>query len=170
MTTKAKAKTANTAESAVEAGKEQFEKAVKAGTKAASKNFEQSFEFARKQMDEAVKHFDDFSAVSKANVEAFIASTNKAVEGIEALNAEFVALSKKNLEGTVEASKTLAGAKNIRDFVEAQNALAKTSYETFVADSSRVSELAMSMAKDVFAPVNSQASKAFENFWRPLNG
>jgi len=169
MTTKAKAKATKTAEQAVEAGAEQFEKAVKAGAETATKNFEQGFEFARKQMDEAAKHFGDFTAFSKENVDVLIETTNKAVKGFETLNAEFVALSKKNLEGSVEASKSLASSKNVQDFVEAQNELAKENYETFVAESSRVSEMAFNLAKDMFAPMNAQASKAFETFMRPLN-
>ncbi|MFZ5608437.1 MAG: phasin family protein [Pseudomonadota bacterium] len=170
MTAKAKAtpKASKTVESVVEAGKEQFEQAMKASTDAATKNFEKSFEFARKQLDEAVKGFDQVAAYSKENIEAVVASTNAATRGVEALSAEVIGLSKKGMEDGIAAVKALTSAKNARDFVDIQSTLAKDSYESFVAEASRLSEMTLKLANEVLEPVGSRFSAAVENFVRPL--
>lgn len=167
-TAKTKAETkANAAEKAVEAGKEQLEQAMKAGTEAATKNFEQGFEMARKQMDEAMKGFDQLSVFSKENVEAMIASTNAAMKGFETLNAELLSFSKKSMEDSVAAVKALSSAKNVREYVDIQNSLAKDSYDNFVTEASRVSEVAMKLTNDVFEPISGRVSVATETFVRP---
>lgn len=167
MATTSKAKAAEkTVESMVEAGKEQFEQAYKATTEAATKNFEKSFEMTKKQMEEAQKNFGDLSGFSKENIDALVASTNAAAKGAEQISAEVMAYSKKSVEDALAAVKTLSGAKNLREYFDLQNSLAKDSYDNFVSEAGRFSEMYMKLANDIFEPVNSRMATAIERFGR----
>lgn len=167
MATTSKSKTAEkTVESMVEAGKEQFEQAYKATTEAATKNFEKSFEMTKKQIEEAQKSFGDLGGFSKENIEALVASTNAAAKGAEQLSAEVMSYSKKSVEDTLAAVKTLSGAKNLREYFDLQNSLAKESYDSFVSEAGRFTEMYMKLANEIFEPVNSRVTAAAERFGR----
>ncbi|GAB4137978.1 MAG: hypothetical protein Tsb0016_03590 [Sphingomonadales bacterium] len=165
MATASKSKTAEkTVETMVESGKEKFEQAYKATTEAATKNLEKSFEMTQKQFEEAQKNFGEMSGFSKENLDALVASTNAAAKGAEQISAELMAYSKKSVEDSLAAVKALSGAKNLREYFDLQNSLAKDSYDNFVAETSRFTEMYMKMANDVFEPVNSRFATAMERF------
>ena len=61
--------------------------------------------------------------------------------------------------GPVTAEKLLS-AKSIEKVIEIQTAYAKQSYEGFVAESTRISQLYANMAKDAYRPFESLVAKA----------
>ncbi|MEM9878973.1 MAG: phasin family protein [Pseudomonadota bacterium] len=157
------------AEKAVEAQKEQLENAFKVSSDAATKNIEKSFEMTKKGMDEAVKGFDEIASFSKENVDAVMASSNAAAKGMESLNAELFAYSKSSIEEGMAAAKALTSAKNLREFFDIQNSMMKTSYDRFVSESSKFSEMGLKIASEVAEPVNARMAVVMEKVSKPLN-
>jgi len=167
MAATSKAKSAEkTVENIVEAGKEKFEQAYKATTEAATKNIEKSFEVTKKQMEDAQKNFGELSTFSKQNLDAFVASSSAAAKGVEQISAEILAYSKKSVEDSLSAIKALSGAKNLREYFDLQNSLAKEGYDNLIAEAGRFSEMYVKLANDVFEPVNSRLATAMEQFGR----
>jgi len=156
------------AEKAVEAQKEQLENAFKASSDAATKNIEKSFEMTKKTMDEAVKGFDDVASFSKENVDAVMASSNAVAKGIESMNAELIAYSKASMEESMAAVKALTSAKNLREYFDIQNAMMKTSYDRFVSETSKFSEMGLKIMSEVAEPVNARMAVVMEKASKPL--
>ncbi|MEM1020121.1 MAG: phasin family protein [Sphingomonadales bacterium] len=156
------------AEKVVEAQKEQLENAFKASSEAATKNIEKSFEMTKKTMDEAVKGFDEIAAFSKENVDAMMASSNAATKGLESMNAEIMAYSKSAMEDSMAAMKALTGAKNLREYFDIQNAMMKSSYDRYVAESSKFSEMGLKIMSEVAEPVNARMAVVMEKMAAPI--
>ncbi len=121
-----------------------------------------SSEAMRENVDRSMTAMAEASAFGKQNVEAFVASAAAAQKGFEALSARSVAFSKQALENHVTAAKALMTSKSVQEFVEKQNAYAKSSFEAYVAELSGFSELASGLAKEAIQPINERLSAVGE--------
>ncbi len=95
---------------------------------------------------------------SKKNLEAVVASVTLASKSAETLGASVLAFSKKSLEDQVAAAKSLAGAKSVQDVIELQTSFAKTAFEAYVAEMSRVTEAFTTSMKDSMAPITERVT------------
>jgi phasin family protein len=121
-----------------------------------------SSEAMRENVDRSLAAMAEASSFGKQNVEAFVASAAAAQKGFEALSARSVAFSKQALENHVTAAKALMTSKSVQEFVEKQNAYAKSSFEAYVAELSGFSELASGLAKEAIQPINERLSAVGE--------
>lgn len=168
MSTKSKstksAANADAYESAVNAGKENVEQAMKASTEAASKGYEQALAASQKNIDAATRNYDDLAVVGKDTVEAFVAAGNVAAKGVEAFNAEMLAFAKLQVEDSVEASRALFGAKTLQEAIELQAGFAKSYFDAYVSETSKLGELAAKTAQDALEPINARYAEAMEKW------
>ena len=121
-------------------------------TKAATKQVEEFTAGTKKAMEEGVekmsKGFEDASQFGQDNVEAMVASSKVMAKAAEEMNAEMIAFSKKSYEDGMAAMKELGSVKSVSDFFEMQTSLAKTSFEGFVAEATKLNEMYAAAAKD----------------------
>ena len=133
-------------------------------TKAATKQVEEFTAETKKAMEEGVEKmsqgFEDASKFGQDNVEAVVASSKVIAKAAEEMNAEIVAYSKKNYEDGMAAAKELGAVKSVSEFFEMQTSLAKTSFEGFVAEATKLNEMYAAAAKDAFAPINARFTAA----------
>lgn len=137
-------------------------KSAPRAAKTATEAFEQvsavSSEAVRENIDRSLAALSEASAFGKQNVEAWLASATAAQKGLEALSARTVAFQKQAMENHVAATKALMTSKSVQEFVEKQNAYAKSSFEAYVAELSGVSELMSGLAKDTLQPINERVT------------
>ncbi|MEQ1617226.1 MAG: TIGR01841 family phasin [Terricaulis sp.] len=117
-----------------------------------------STEAVRENIDRGLAAFAEVSAFGKGNVEAWLASAAAAQKGFETLSARSVAFSKQAIENHVSVTKALMTSKSVQEFVEKQNAYAKTSVEAYVAELSTFTELASGLAKETLQPINERVN------------
>ena len=133
-------------------------------TKAATKQVEEFTAEAKKTMEEGVekmsKGFEDASQFGQQNVEAVVASSKAFAKAAEEMNAEIIAFSKKSYEDSMAAAKELSSVKSVSEFFEMQTTLAKSSFEGFVAEATKLNEMYAAAAKDAFAPINARFTAA----------
>ena len=103
-------------------------------------NIDELQRFSKERMDIATKAAANFS---------------KGVQQIAAENADF---SKKSLEQSTAALEQLFSAKSLDKAFEIQTDYAKTAYESFVAQATKIGELYTNLAKDAFKPWEAAAS------------
>jgi phasin family protein len=108
----------------------------------------------RENVDRSIAAMAEFGAFGKENVEAFVASMTAASKGWEALTARTVAFSKAAMENHVAATKAIMGAKSVQEAVERQSEYAKASFEGYVAELNKMSDLMTGMTKDAAKPLN----------------
>ncbi len=104
----------------------------------------------------------EMNAHSKKNLEAVVASVTAATKGVETLGAHAMAFSKKAMEDQVAAAKTLSAAKSVQEVVELQTSFAKTAFEAYVAEMSKMAEMVSASVKDSVSPLNERVTALVE--------
>ena len=115
-------------------------------------------------VEKSLSALSEANTYSKKNLEAVVASVTAATKGAEALGAQAIAYSKKSVEDTVAAAKTLSGAKSIQEVVELQTAFAKTALEGYLAELNKASEIVSASMKESLVPLNARVTAAVEKF------
>jgi phasin family protein len=134
-----------------EASKTTIENMTSAGNKA----FKDSVEKSLTALAEMNTH-------SKKNLEAVVASVTAATKGAETLGARAMAYSKKAMEDRVAAAKTLAAAKSVQEAIELQANFARSAFEAYVAEVTKMSEAVAASMKETVAPINERVTALVE--------
>jgi phasin family protein len=70
----------------------------------------------------------------------------------QAIATEVADYSKKSFEGSAAAWEKLVGAKSLDKAIAVQNEYLKSSYESFVAEATKLSEIYADLAKEAYKP------------------
>lgn len=151
-------------ESVVTAGKENLEKAVRAGSDAAA----QAMQMNKQGLEAAVKGFDDISKQSRRTLEALMNAGTVTTRGLETINAENMAFAKTQFDESVAAAKAMFGARTLQDLIDLQTGYAKTAFDAYMSQSTKVSEIATKLAQEAFEPINAQVQAAMERAVKPM--
>lgn len=112
------------------------------------------------QMEKMAKSFEDMAAFNQESVDAVISASNVAMKAAEEINAEMMAYSKKSLEESVAAAKDFASSKSLTELLEKQTEFAKTSFDGFVKQASKMNEMALAAAKNSMEPISARVAAA----------
>lgn len=107
-----------------------------------------------------INGFEEMQKTSKDNMDLAMKSFGSMSKGMQAIAAEMADYSKKSFEDGTATLEKLFGAKTLDKAVEIQTDYAKTAYEGFVAQSTKVSELFADVAKEAYKPVETAVTKA----------
>jgi phasin family protein len=103
-------------------------------------------------LEKSLKSYEAFVGYGKDSAEAAMKSATTASKSIESINSEIYSYSKQSVEDTVAATKAVMGSKSVHEVFEYQTDFAKSAFEAYVAELSKISELATAATKDSFAP------------------
>lgn len=109
----------------------------------------------------------DIAEMTKKNqdvLNAVTASSETANKALQDIAAETTDFSKKSFEEGTAVAEKLASVKSFDQAMEIQGEYAKSAYEAFIAQSTKVSEMYQNLAKDAFktfeAPKTTGKAKA----------
>jgi len=105
-------------------------------------------------------NFDEFQKLGKEQLEAATSAATSLAKGLQTIAAEATDYSKKSLENSSTYIEKLLGANSLDSAIQIQSEFAKTSYEGFVAQLTKFSELYSALAKEAFKPVEGAIAKA----------
>jgi phasin family protein len=103
-------------------------------------------------LEKALKGYDAFVGYGKETADAVTKSATVAGKGVETINSEIYSYSKQSIEEAVAATKAVMGSKSVHEAFEFQTDYAKSAFETYVSELTKISELATAATKDSFAP------------------
>ena len=98
--------------------------------------------------------------VSKENVDNALKSFGALSKGTQAIAVEVVDYSKKAFEEGTAAMEKLFGVKSYDKAIELQSEYAKTAYEGFMAEASKIGEMYANLAKETYKQFESIMGKA----------
>ena len=107
-----------------------------------------------------VKNFDDLQRLSKDNMDMTLKQLAAVSQAFQAIAAEMADYSKKSLEESTALAEKLLGSKSLEKAIELQSAYVKSSYESFVAEATRISELYADLTKEVCKPFEGAVASA----------
>jgi phasin family protein len=108
--------------------------------------------------DKAAQGYDRMVSLAKDNADAFIKSANVAGKGIETINAEVLAFSRKRMEDGVAAAKAIFGAKSVNEAIELQADYGRKAFEAYVAEVTKLNQLVLETAKSAAEPIQTRVT------------
>ena len=120
---------------------------------AAETTFLNGAEALKAGFEKAAKSYDTVLTYGKDTAEACMKSATVAGKGIESINSELYSYSKDAIEESIAAGKAIMGSKSIQEAFELQTDYAKSAFEAYVGELTKVSELFTATTKSTFAPL-----------------
>ncbi|MGP0060326.1 MAG: phasin family protein [Beijerinckiaceae bacterium] len=104
-------------------------------------------------------NFDEIQKYGKEQLEAASTVAATLAKSLQTIAAETTDYSKKSLENSSAFIEKLLGAKSLDNAIQIQSEYAKSAYEGFVAQATKIGELYTNLAKEAFKPVESAIAK-----------
>ncbi len=103
---------------------------------------------------------EQMQKIGKDSMDMAMASFGAWSKNAQAIATEVADFSKKSFEGSAAAWEKLVGAKSLEKAMEVQSEYLKSSYEDFVAQSTKLGELYADLAKEAYKPFEGVMAKA----------
>ena len=107
-----------------------------------------------------VKNFEDLQQAGKEHADIALKSFGAVSKASQAIAVEVADYSKKAFEDSTAALEKLFGVKSLDKAIELQTDYAKTAYEGFVAEATKLGALYADLAKESYKPYESMLAKA----------
>jgi len=107
-----------------------------------------------------MKNFDEIQKYGKDQLDSTMKAWGQMSKGVQAIAAETADYSKRSFDEGSAALEKLLGAKSLEKAIEIQTAYAKTAYEGFVAQATRMGELYADLAKETYKPFENLVGKS----------
>lgn len=104
-------------------------------------------------------NIEDYSKFNKDQLEALQSAAAEVSKQLQAIAAETTEYSRKTVESGSAFVEKLLGVKKLDEAVQLQQEYLKTSYESFVAQATKLGELYANVAKEAFKPVEGALAK-----------
>ena len=106
-----------------------------------------------------LKNFEDIQKLGKENMDSCMKQMGTVSKGWQTIATEVADYSKKSFEDGSAALERLLGAKTLEKAIEVQSEYAKSAYEGFVAQATKIGELYTDLAKESYKPLEGMMAK-----------
>lgn len=106
-----------------------------------------------------LKDFDNIQAMSKDGIEAGIASATAVTKGFQEVATEVADFSRKSFEDSSSVVEKALAAKSFDKALEVQSDFAKTAYEAYVGQLTKIGEIYLNTAKEAYKPFEGQVAQ-----------
>lgn len=110
-------------------------------------------------MIEFDKATTDFQKMSKDGYEAMQRSYGEMNKGFQEIGTHFTDYSKQAFADATKTLETLAGAKSLEHAIEIQTSYAKSAYENWMAEMTKLTEMYVAVTRDAYKPVEKAVEK-----------
>ncbi len=153
-------------QAAAKKGYDQSVAALKEGVTGAMAGFEKTQMEAKANMEKAMKTAEEFATFGQGNFEAVVKSGQIWAAGVQDLGKSFAATAQAQMDAAVSTMKALATVKSVKEAFELQSALARSSVESMMAETGKLTDASMKLAEQAFAPITARVTLAAEKFGR----
>jgi len=141
------------AETAMDASREVFENAVKAGTDAASKMFEQANTVGMNNAEKTAEVYEQATEFGRENMDAFNAMTNAMTAGFEVYSKRMVESFKAASAFNMSCMEKLDTTKTPQEFASIQMETMTESMERSVSEAIELNQMALETMNKSTAPI-----------------
>lgn len=103
---------------------------------------------------------EEFQNYGKEQFDAAVASAGSCTKSLQAIATAYGDYAKKSFEEGSAFIEKLSGVRSFEKAIEVQTDYAKTSYETFVAEMTKIGEMYKDLAKETYKPFEGFVAKA----------
>ena len=102
---------------------------------------------------------EEYQKLSRDGLDAAVHSFGEVNNGFQSIAAEVTDYSKKAFEDSFRALEQILGAKSVGQAIEIQSQFAKKAYDTYIAEMSKLGEMYVGLARNVYKPVQQATAK-----------
>lgn len=102
---------------------------------------------------------EEFQNYGKEQFDAAVASAGTCTKNLQAIATAYTDYFKKSYEDGSAYLEKLAGVRSLDKAIEVQTDYARTAYETFVAETTKIGELYKDLAKETYKPFEGFVAK-----------
>ncbi len=144
---------------------------VPAGNVTAFKGFSQFPQFKPFTMEtptmmkgnkQAEKMAQDAIAMSQEKMDAMMKSSTIFAKGLEDIIKTCMDIAQTSGEKNANMGKTLMACKTLNELTEVQSRMAQASFDDFMTNATKISEMSVKLCTDCFEPLNDQMSKSIK--------
>lgn len=161
-------KNGDTMEAAPAASKgiDQAVEAIKDGVSGAVAGIAKTQADMKVNMDKAMKSAEEMVSFSQGNVEALVKSGQIWAAGVQDLQKTMTATAQAQFESAISTFKALAGVKSLKEAMDLQSSLARTSLESVMTETGKLTDASVKLAEQAMAPITARVTLAVEKFGR----
>ena len=116
------------------------------------------------KMEKITQTTEELVSFSQANVEAIVKSSQIWAAGVSDIGKTFAATAQAQIDATMATLKAITGVKSFKDAVELQTTLTRSSVESAVAETGKLTDASMKLAEQAFAPITARVNVALAKF------
>ena len=154
----------HTAEHAADKGIEATVSNLKEGAAKATAGFEATQAKVKQGVEKAMKTAEELVAFNQGNMEAMVKSGQIWATGMQDLSKHIAAAAQASLDDSMSAFKALSGVKSLKDAIELQSSLARSTLEKSLAESGKLTDASFRLTEQALAPITARVSVAVEKF------
>jgi phasin family protein len=136
------------------------------GQAAATQTIEHAHTAVRANVDKAIKTAGDMFTFAQGNLEAFTRSSQILANGWQDLSQSFAATAKATVEETMHTVKAISSAKSIKEAMDLQAALIRSTLEKAVSHGGKATDSTIKLSEQALAPITARVTLAVETFGR----
>jgi len=118
-------------------------------------------EFLTNGFEQAFGNYGDVSEFGKENYQALVACSNAAKSGLEELQGETMAYSKQAMEESAAVTESAIKANSIQELVEIQSNFAKSAFESYLGQMTKVADMFSETSRVALEPLNNRMADVF---------
>ena len=149
---------------AATAGIESTVTGLQAGPATATAGSDTAQATIKQDMEKAMKTAEEFLAFGQGNVEAFMKSGQIWAAGVQDLSKQVVASAQASFDETMSTFKAMAGVKSLKDAMDLQAGLARSTVEKTLAESGKLTDASFRLTEQALAPITARVTLAVEKF------
>ena len=145
---------------------------TKIGQETAQKNLEQAVTMAKQNVEKAsqtvFKGYDQFNTLAQGNYDAVSKSFGIVSKGFEGVSKAWMAFTQSTVDSTVDFGKQVLAAKSLNEVVDMQSSFTKSTFDSFIAEGTKISEMSVKTASQAIEPLKARVDETVETLSRPL--
>jgi hypothetical protein len=108
--------------------------------------------------------YADIVDLAPGHIEAVVQANAALAKALEQVNKELMGLAQSAMENATNAAKALFGAKTLSDVVAVNSGYARSTFDTLLTGSTKLSEIGAEAAQATLQPINARVQATFEAF------
>jgi phasin family protein len=119
-------------------------------------------EHLEKANREISSRLEEAASFNSNNLDAAVQAVNVVAEGIKDVNQTVCNSIQQALQAAMSTGKAMMGVKNLRDLMELQSEYIKSTFDSVMADTTKISEIAVRCSSQAAEPLNARVTEVVE--------
>lgn len=130
----------------------------------AAAGFSETGAKVKEGMEKAMKTAEELMAFGQGNVEAMVKSGQIWASGMQDISKHLAATAQASFDETMAAFKALTSVKSLKDVIDLQAGLARSTLEKTLSESGKFTDASVKLTEQALAPITARVTLAVEKF------